>query len=111
VSRSGSQDSAARRAPVRESKIVRFFRGIPITLAIATSFLIVFITAPLQRLLSILRRQVDINVPLVTDAEGYPLVAGEIGTILSRHCVEVEPTVPSWTVKRWRRDRESAMRN
>ena len=84
---SGSPDSAARHAPVRESKIVRLFRGIPITLAIAASFLIVFITVPLQRLLSMIRRQVDIDVPLVTDAKGYPLVAEEIAATLSRHGV------------------------
>jgi hypothetical protein len=51
-------------------------------MAIAASFLIVFITVPLQRLLSMIRRQVDINVPLVTDAKGYPLVADEIAATL-----------------------------
>ena len=95
---SGSPDSAARHAPVRESKIIRLFRGIPITLGIAASFWIVFITVPLQRLLSIVRRQVDINVPLVTDAKGYPLVAEEIAATLRRHGVAVEPTTPGWTV-------------
>ena len=98
VSPAGSPDTAVRRAPVRESKLIRLFRGIPITLAIAASFLIVFITVPLQRLLSIVRRQVDINVPLVTDAKGYPLVAEEIAATLSRHGVEVKPITPSWTV-------------
>jgi hypothetical protein len=98
ASSSGSLDSEAGRAPVRESKIIRLFRGIPITLAIAASFLIVFITVPLQRLLSMMRRQVDINVPLVTDAKGYPLVADEIAGTLSRHGVEVVPTAPGWTV-------------
>ena len=98
ASSAGSPDSAARRAPVHESKIVRLFRGIPITLAIAASFLIVFITVPLQRLRSMIRRQVDIDVPLVTDAQGYPLVAEEIAATLSRHGVKVAPTTPDWTV-------------
>jgi hypothetical protein len=98
ASSAGSPDSAARRAPVHESKIVRLFRGIPITLAIAASFLIVFITVPLQRLRSMIRRQVDIDVPLVTDAQGYPLVAEEIAATLSRHGLKVALTTPDWTV-------------
>jgi membrane protein len=98
VTSSDSPDSAARHAPVRESKIVRLFRGIPITLAIAASFMIVFITVPLQRLLSMIRRQVDIDVPLVTDAKGYPLVAEEIAATLSRHGVKIAPTTPGWMV-------------
>jgi uncharacterized membrane protein YqjE len=53
---------------------------------------------PLQRLLSIARRKVDINVPLVTDAKGYPLVAEEIAATLSRHVLDVEPATPGWSV-------------
>jgi hypothetical protein len=98
VAPSISLDTAAHRAPVSESKVVRLFRGIPITLAIAVSFFIVFITVPLQRLLSIVRRKVDINVPLVTDAKGYSLVAEEIADTLGRHGLEVEPITPSWSV-------------
>src|SRR4030095_15308295 len=98
TSSSGAPDSTARHAPLRESKIVRLFRGIPITLAIAASFLIVFITVPLQRLLSMIRRQVDIDVPLVTDAKGYPLAAGQIDETLGRHGVKVTPTTPGWAV-------------
>src|SRR4029453_13512164 len=66
--------------------------------AIAASFLIVFITVRLERLLSMFHRQIDINVPLVTDAKGYPLVAEEIAATLSRHGLEVEPTTPGWSV-------------
>src|SRR4029450_5935041 len=98
VAPSVSLDTAAHRAPVSESKVVRLFRGIPITLAIAVSFFIVFITVPLQRLLSIVRRKVDINVPLVTDAKGYSLVAEEIAATLGRHGLEVEPITPGWAV-------------
>ena len=98
VAPSRSLDTAARRAPIRESRVARLFRGIPITLAIAASFFIVFITVPIRRLLSIVRRKVDINVPLVTDAKAYPFVAEEIAATLNRHGLEVEPTTPSWSV-------------
>src|SRR5215470_6132360 len=97
--------SATRRSPVREPKVVRLLRGIPITLAIAASFLIVFVTVPLRRFLSILRRQVEIDVPLVTDAHGYRFVADEIADTLARHGMEARPVEPAWTVTApsWRR--------
>jgi len=93
-----SSASAPQRSPVRESKIVRLLRGIPITLAIAVSFLIVFVTVPLRQLLAILRRQAEIDVPLVTDAHGYRFVAKEIAETLGRHGVAVRPVPPGWTV-------------
>jgi len=89
--------SAIHRSPVREPKVVRLLRGIPITLAIAASFLIVFVTVPLRRLLSMLRHQVEIDVPLVTDAHGYRFVADEIADTLARHGVEARPVEPAWT--------------
>ncbi len=90
--------SAPQRSPVRESEIVRLLRGVPLTLAIAASFLIVLVTVPLRRLLAILRRQVEIDVPLVTDAHGYRFVADEIAETLRRHGVAVRPVRPGWTV-------------
>src|SRR6266508_3802908 len=90
--------SAVRHSPLRESKLFRLFRGFPITLAIAASFLIVFITVPLRRLLAMVRRQVDINVPLVTDAKGYELVANEVADTLGRHGFDVQPAEPAWSV-------------
>src|SRR5262249_35920199 len=73
-------------------------RGIPITLAIAASFLIVFVTVPLQRLLATIRRQVEIDVPLVTDAHGYTLVAAEGADTLERQGMNVRPIRPGWAV-------------
>jgi uncharacterized membrane protein YqjE len=96
--RVASNASTPQRSPVRESKLVRLLRGIPITLAIAASFLIVFVTVPLKRLLAIVRRQVEIDVPLVTDAHGYTLVADEVADTLGRHGMNVRPITPGWTV-------------
>ena len=93
--RVASNASTPQRSPVRE---VRLLRGIPITLAIAASFLIVFVTVPLKRLLAIVRRQVEIDVPLVTDAHGYTLVADEVADTLGRHGMNVRPITPGWTV-------------
>ena len=90
--------TAADHSPLRESKVFRLLRGIPITVAIAASFLIVGLTVPLQRLLSMIRGQVDVDVPLVTDAQGYALVAREIAATLAHHGLDVQPSKPSWMI-------------
>jgi hypothetical protein len=94
----GSGESARRHSPLRESKLIRLLRGVPITLGVAASFFIVFISVPVRRLISIVRGQVDLNVPLVTDAKGYELVAKVIALTLTRHGLDVQPAEPSWTV-------------
>jgi hypothetical protein len=83
-------------APLSRSKGMRLLSGIPITLAVAASFFIVFVTTPVRRLLAIVRRQVDVQVPLVTDARGYELVAHEVAETLTRHGFEVWPVKPPW---------------
>jgi Putative Actinobacterial Holin-X, holin superfamily III len=94
----GALKAAVRQSPLRESKVVRLFRGIPITLAVAASFFIVFVTVPLRRLIAIARGQVDVYVPLVTDAKGYELVAKEIAETLGRHGLPVREVRPGWSV-------------
>src|SRR5437016_2582798 len=65
--------------------------------AAAASFFIVFIMVPVRRLVSIARREVDLNVPLITDAKGYEVVAKVIAVTLSRHGLDVQPAEPEWT--------------
>src|SRR6266446_6602587 len=48
-------------SPLSRSKGMRLLLGIPITLAVAASFFIVFVTSPVRRLLSIVRRQVEVQ--------------------------------------------------
>ncbi len=85
-------------SPLSRSKGMRLLGGIPITLAIAASFFIVFVTTPVRRLLSIVRRQVDVQVPLVTDARGYELVVKDVADTLTRHGFEVQAVEPLWWV-------------
>jgi hypothetical protein len=92
---SGARTAAA---PLRESKVVRLLRGVPITGAIAISFFLVFVTVPAQRVMSFVRRRIDVHVPLVTDAQGYPTIAAEIATVLSSHGFDVRPVTPPWWV-------------
>jgi len=93
-----AQAPKAADSPLRESVAVRLLRGFPITIAVAASFLIVFATVPLRRLMNAIRRRVDLFVPLVTDTAGYDQVAREIADTLSRHGIEVAPAEPPWEV-------------
>jgi Putative Actinobacterial Holin-X, holin superfamily III len=87
---------AAPASPAAESRFIRLLRGIPITLAVAASFFIVFITVPAQRIVSILRRRVDVHVPLVTNAQAYRVVAEDIERTLDRHRMAVDAAEPPW---------------
>ena len=80
----------------RESRIVRTARGFPITIAVAAAFLIVFVTVPVLRIVSLIRRRIDLNVPLVTDVGSYEAVASEIARTLTRDGFEVSRADPPW---------------
>ena len=86
-------------SPLQEPALVRLLRGVPITLAVAASFLVVFVTVPWQRIVSLVRRHVDVQVPLVTDAAGYQVVAAEIERTLDRHGFPIDAAPPPWWVR------------
>ena len=88
--------SGAVRPAAQESTLRRLLRGFPATIGIATAFLIVFVTVPALRVMSFLRRRVDLQVPLVTDREGYHQVAAEIRRVLTRHSFPVTEVEPGW---------------
>jgi Putative Actinobacterial Holin-X, holin superfamily III len=80
----------------RESAAMRLLRGIPITIAIASAFMVVFVTVPVVRLGSILRRRVEVHVPLVTDSAGYEAVATQTARTLTHHGYPVRAATPTW---------------
>jgi hypothetical protein len=86
------------RTPLEEPGLLRLLRGVPVTLAIAASFLIVFVSVPVQWAVSVVRRRMDVRVPLTTDAPAYRVVADEIARTLDRHGFSVEATDPPWWV-------------
>ena len=88
--------AAVEDSPVKSSKGLRLLQGVPITLAIAASFAIVFVTTPVRRLLAMARRHVDVQIPLVTDAQGYEDVASRVAATLTRYGFEVRPAKPGW---------------
>jgi hypothetical protein len=95
---SGPGLSATRRHGVeRESALARLLRGFPITIGIAAAFIVVFVTVPALRVMSAIRRRVEVHVPLVTDADGYDAVAAEAARTLRKHGYAVhEARPPGW---------------
>jgi hypothetical protein len=85
-------------SPLREPKLRRLLRGFPITVAIAAAFWIVFITVPALRVMGLIRRLVDVQVPLVTGDRAYDVVAAEVASTLDRHGFEIQAAEPGWWV-------------
>jgi membrane protein len=84
------------RTPLVESRLTRLLRGLPVTVAVAVAFFIVFVSVPAQRIAAIARRRTDVHVPLVTDARAYGVVAAEIARTLRLHGVAVVSCAPPW---------------
>jgi hypothetical protein len=84
--------------PHPESRVARLLRGVPITFGLAASFLIVFVTVPALRVIALVRRWVDVQVPLVTENEGYERVAAIIERTLAAHKFDVRRGAPPWWV-------------
>jgi hypothetical protein len=82
--------------PLSESKVTRLLRGFPITLAVAAAFFVVFVTVPVRRLVTVARRRVEVQVPLITDAEGYRTVANKVADTLISNGMPVGSVDPPW---------------
>jgi hypothetical protein len=81
---------------MRESRLVRMARGFPITFGVAGAFLIVFVTVPALRIMSFIRRRIDLHIPLVTDVDSYEAVAAEIARTLTTQGFVVTAAPPPW---------------
>jgi hypothetical protein len=92
----GGAVSGRAQPSARESGGMRLLRGFPTTLGIAGAFLVVFVTVPALRLVSLVRRRVDVQVPLITDRDHYHGVAAEIARVLTRHGFPVHEATPGW---------------
>ena len=86
----------APRESLPESRGKKLLRGFPITLGIAAAFLLMFVTVPVLRLMSILRRRKDVHVALITEAAEYERAAEDIDRIVARHGMPVHRSEPSW---------------
>ncbi len=91
---------AARSPPgsPRESFIKRVLRGFPITVGLASAFLLMFVSVPVMRFAALVRRRTSANIPLMTDAGGYRQVAGALRDVLARHGLVLARAQPGWWV-------------
>jgi hypothetical protein len=80
----------------RESALKRLLRGFPITVGIAAAFMVVFVTVPALRVMSMLRRRIDVQVPLVTAAADYEVIASRVARTLNLHGFAVREAQPGW---------------
>jgi hypothetical protein len=79
-----------------EPFLKRVGRGFPITIGIAGAFLLMFVTVPALRLLSLARGRQDEHVPLLTTGDGYQKAAAMIDEIVRRHGLDASRAEPSW---------------
>jgi len=80
----------------RESFVTRTLRGFPITLGIASAFVLMFVTVPVLRVLSAARGRQDDHVPCITDGSAYDAVTEAIDDLFRRHSIDARRTEPSW---------------
>jgi hypothetical protein len=90
--------SKAPTGSVRESFWMRVARGWPITIALAASFVVMFVTVPGLKIASILRGRKQEQVPLVTHSSTYHDVAAVIVAALERHGYNLQRAIPGWWI-------------
>lgn len=81
-----------------ESRMKRVLRGVPVTIGLALSFIIMFVSVPVMRSVALLRKRKSADVPLVTDAHAYHQVARRLVAVLGRHGFDLRPAKPGWWV-------------
>ena len=90
--------SKAPSGSVRESFWMRVARGWPITIALAAAFLVMFVTVPGLKIVSLLRGHKQEQVPLVTHSSVYHDVAALVVAALRRHGYDLQPAQPGWWI-------------
>jgi hypothetical protein len=81
------------------SFMARVLRGFPLTVGLAGAFAIIFVSVPLMRIVSLLRRERSADIPLITDGSGYADAAAKIADLLRRHGFPLRAARPSWWLR------------
>jgi hypothetical protein len=74
----------------------RFLQGFPLTVALAAAFLVALCTAPVRRMLAIVKRREDRTLPLLLEREEYRPAAARVRRTLVRGGLAVQRAVPPW---------------
>ena len=82
----------------KESRVLAVLRGFPITVGLASAFVVMFVSVPVIRLAALVGRRKSADIPLVTDESAYHQVAATICEVLNRHGFALRAASPSWWV-------------
>ena len=81
-----------------QTAVLRVLRGFPITFGLASAFAIIFVSVPIMRLATLVRRQKSADIPLIMSASAYYEVAAKICEVLNRQGLSLQPAEPGWWV-------------
>jgi hypothetical protein len=90
-----SRQSAAAR---RSGPLGRMLRGFPLTLGIASGFVLMFVTVPVLRIASALKHRSDEHVPLLTSGDEYEDASRRIDETLRSSGIAARRGPPPWWV-------------
>jgi hypothetical protein len=79
-----------------EPFLKRVLRGFPITVALATAFLLTFISVPFLRIATLLKGRKNEHIPLVTAVDAYRQVSERIDAVLAAAGLEAERLEAPW---------------
>lgn len=79
-----------------EPKWKKFLRGFPITIALAAAFLTMLVVAPIQKIISILKRQQLEHVPAVMDRATCREAMEALAAALVAHGIPMAPSEAPW---------------
>ena len=81
-----------------QTAVLRVLRGFPITFGLASAFAIIFVSVPIMRLATLVRRQKSADIPLIMSASAYHEVAAKICEVLNRQGLSLQAAEPGWWV-------------
>lgn len=94
-----ARNPVAKKTGKHEAVVTRVLRGFPVTIGLALAFLIMFVSVPIMRLVSLVKREKSADVPLMTDVDAYHEVADQLVATLNAHGFDLHATEPAWWVK------------
>jgi len=83
----------------RESFVKRALRGFPLTIGLAGAFVLMFVTVPALRILSLARGWSDEHVPLITRGDEYRAAAETIDRLIQANGLQASRAEPPWWMK------------
>lgn len=83
----------------QEPVVKRLLRGFPLTIALAAAFLVMFVTVPMLRIVSIFRGWSDEHVPLITEGDAYRGATERIEHLIEANGLDARRAEPPWWMR------------